>query len=511
MAVQIMNIPDYFGAAERGKEAGRADKEYGRQEELKTIAPQIMAGDQDAYTRGAQIDKKAADGYMDEHTKRLKQLRAAALYMKDKIATGDDMQIQAAWASGVRPFLSKLVPGKETPEAFDKAMVPAIEEALAMTAFIDAADDSKGSQVQSTKIGKDGYYYTVNRNGQWEKSDVQANPNIQVLEQEGQLPVGVVKSGGVAGELVPLGGGAPVAPAPAAGDPPAPTGVPRATSDAEDAEFIKKMDAYRTQLMQLGLTPEQILPLQDAYEQALNGAAGAVIVPGAPPAPAGNNLQTSSLVRTPTAGDKAGAVAAAQRDAQNERPALAPGYRYTADGNQEFIPGGPADPAQAGRLATSKRVPSPAQLKDITTRKTKAAAVNNIERNIEDVEKALTDLDSYVVGTGPLTGYGLGKTTAGDALDGAIGRMRASFTSLTRVPGIGSQSDLEARLDALQYPSTSSYSENNKTTLKRLREFAKDLKSAWDTAIDEDAQYDLEAPATQAAPAAGGWGIRKKN
>lgn len=67
---------------------------------------------------------------------------------------------------------------------------------------------TSGNTVQSTKIGADGYYYTVDRMGNWVRSNVQANPNIQILEQEGQLPVGVVKSGGVAGSVVPLGGGA---------------------------------------------------------------------------------------------------------------------------------------------------------------------------------------------------------------------------------------------------------------------------------------------------------------
>jgi hypothetical protein len=34
-----------------------------------------------------------------------------------------------------------------------------------------------------------------------------------------------------------------------------------------------------------------------------------------------------------------------------------PGYRFTPDGNLQAIPGGPADPGQAGRLAGAKRAP----------------------------------------------------------------------------------------------------------------------------------------------------------
>ena len=144
MATQI-NLSDAFGAYERGASVGRADKENRRQEELKTLAPQIMAGDEAATTRGKVIDQKAAQGYEDEHTKQLKQLRAAANYMKDKLKGGDPMEIEAAWSSGVRPFLAKLNPGTVPPEAWDASMVPAIEKALAMTAFIDDFEGESAS------------------------------------------------------------------------------------------------------------------------------------------------------------------------------------------------------------------------------------------------------------------------------------------------------------------------------------------------------------------------------
>ena len=294
MATQI-KLSDAFGAYERGAEVGRADKENRRQEELKTLAPQIMAGDEAAYTRGAQIDQKAAQGYQDEHTKKLKQLRAAAQYMKDKLDTGDEVAIQAAWSSGVRPFLAKLVPGKEVPEQWDKAQVPAIEQALAMTAFIDE-EDKAGNRVQSTKVGEDGYYYTVDRNGNWQKSDVKANPNIQVIEQEGNTPFGVVKSGGVAGSVVPIGAGG--TPAPAAG----PTGAPRAASGAENTGLAEKLQAYTDMLVQSGLTPEQIIPLQDAYEKALGVQSTPEMAAGDTPAAAA--APAAGPIRTPTSAEK---------------------------------------------------------------------------------------------------------------------------------------------------------------------------------------------------------------
>lgn len=379
MATQI-NLSDAFGAYERGAEVGRADKENRRQEELKTIAPQIMAGDEAAYTRGAQIDQKAAQGYQDEHTKKLKQLRAAAQYMKDKLDTGDEVAIQAAWSSGVRPFLAKLVPGKEVPEQWDKAQVPAIEQALAMTAFIDE-EDKAGNRVQSTKVGEDGYYYTVDRNGNWQKSDVKANPNIQVIEQEGNTPFGVVKSGGVAGSVVPIGAGG--APAPAA------TATPTAAVSGSNPNEPIVMEAANA-MIAAGVPEAQV----DAFVQA-QLSKGVTVQP-----PAANNLQTSQVVtggpvRTPTAGEKAGEIAAAQRDAQNERPALAPGYRYAADGNQEFIPGGPADPSVIAASNTAKADASnkPLPAKALQLQLEATDALNTAETVDQTLGKIIQQID----------------------------------------------------------------------------------------------------------------------
>lgn len=42
---------------------------------------------------------------------------------------------------------------------------------------------------------------------------------------------------------------------------------------------------------------------------------------------------------------------------ERQPPAPPPGYRQTASGDLEYIPGGPADPRQAGGLAASRRAP----------------------------------------------------------------------------------------------------------------------------------------------------------
>lgn len=73
-----------------------------------------------------------------------------------------------------------------------------------------AAQQQKGAGVQSTVIGKDGQYYTVDRaTGRMTPTGVIADPRIQIMEQPGQAPYGLVTSRGPAGQIVPLGGGQP--------------------------------------------------------------------------------------------------------------------------------------------------------------------------------------------------------------------------------------------------------------------------------------------------------------
>jgi hypothetical protein len=61
--------------------------------------------------------------------------------------------------------------------------------------------------VQSTVIGEDGFYYTVDRlSGKMSNTGVRAAPNTRVIEQEGNTPFSVVTGRGQAGRIIPLGG-----------------------------------------------------------------------------------------------------------------------------------------------------------------------------------------------------------------------------------------------------------------------------------------------------------------
>jgi hypothetical protein len=128
--------------------------------------------------------------------------------------------------------------------------------------------------------------------------------------------------------------------------------------------------------------------------------------------------------------------------------------------------------------------------------------LNKVERGIASIDEALTAINK---GTFFDTGAfdqlfqwwdaDLGK------LKQASGGMQGALLALTRVPGIGSQSDLEGRVAALQYPSVANQPEVNKQALEELRLFVADLRQAYKNVLGEkDFNKYAGAPAVKPPP-----------
>lgn len=153
----------------------------------------------------------------------------------------------------------------------------------------------------------------------------------------------------------------------------------------------------------------------------------------------------------------------------------------------------------ADRRAEAKATASPAQIRDATTRKTKFAQAMNVDRGLVRINAAMAAMDkgatSRLFNTGPVDQFAQQFTKEGQELEAAVGGMQSSLLALTRVPGIGSQSDLEARVAMLQYPSLGKAPEVNARTAANLEAFTADLKAAYETAAAEDA--DLMGDATE--------------
>lgn len=213
------------------------------------------------------------------------------------------------------------------PPAYDDASGPMIDETA--NAIVQASLGGERGNVQSTRVGADGYYYTVDRSGRWTNSGIKADPNAQVVEGAGGF-YNIDKRANTAAP-VQLGG------SPAAAPPQGPvmSQVSYATEDG------------------MPIPPEEQQFAQQAFAAASRGEDFNVPVGGAlpqtmPPASAPSQLQAkgpdqTELRRLQLAEEANERAAEAARLAAYDRSrGNAPaGFRFRADGSLEPIPGGP--------------------------------------------------------------------------------------------------------------------------------------------------------------------------
>lgn len=153
-----------------------------------------------------------------------------------------------------------------------------------------------------------------------------------------------------------------------------------------------------------------------------------------------------------------------------DTPAAPSGYRFNPDGSLAPIPGGPADPANKLKPATQKQAQSDAVKL--------YAQLPALKRRIQRVADASGNLGMFGLDGGPIDQFALRYTEGGSELESSVGQLRATLLPFVRVPGVGSQSDLEARLDGLQYPDVSQPPAVRKKNIDELNAFIRDLESA---------------------------------
>ncbi|HET8699774.1 MAG TPA: hypothetical protein VFO94_19980 [Gammaproteobacteria bacterium] len=104
----------------------------------------------------------------------------------------------------------------------------------------------------------------------------------------------------------------------------------------------------------------------------------------------------------------------------------------------------------------------------------KTVRIQAASRRLERVKQASEALK----GGNPITGFALGYTGAGQELIQANSQLVAELTAITRIPGVGSQSDLEQRLQQLQLPTPEMYPAVRARAIAELEDFMRDLDSA---------------------------------
>lgn len=356
-------------------------------------------------------------------------------------------------AAGMYPDIArgaKEAFGINVSETYDPAFLPGLEQLGNMGA------GQAGTAVQSTYIDDRGQRVAIMRDGSTQVLGGNA-PNNQIIDT-GNGFYGVNK-GNLNAAPVQIGGGAPQQPqAPQAGMYQTPQGVVRLGDD---------------------LSPEQ----REAAmaDVAAGGQASAVQLPDrsvSQPTGGGQQLFSAPKPQAPSELDR-------RLEAAREMGATPEQLRAIVLGN------------------ASPNGPSAVEQRDALARKAKQPQVANAVRGVERIRAALKSLSGGMAGTfglvdtGPVDQYAARKTVAGQELETATGAMQNSLLSLTRVPGIGSQSDLEARIANMQYPSLDKAPEVNARSMENLAAFVADLEEAYRMA-------DIPMPAIAPAPSGDG-------
>jgi hypothetical protein len=119
--------------------------------------------------------------------------------------------------------------------------------------------------------------------------------------------------------------------------------------------------------------------------------------------------------------------------------------------------------------------------KEAATRLPQLAA---LDRRMERLTAAVAAIsDNPIFSGGVVSEKVLPYTKEGRELNASIAQVKPILTALTRVPGIGSQSDLEARLDSLQYPDAGFSPETNEANAAEITAFIADLSAAYQSLL----------------------------
>lgn len=118
--------------------------------------------------------------------------------------------------------------------------------------------------------------------------------------------------------------------------------------------------------------------------------------------------------------------------------------------------------------------------------KAKIPRLKAADRRLARVEQAVESIaKNKMFDGGEIDKYAIDRTAEGRELIAASAQLLPELTALTRVPGIGSQSDLETRLANLQFPSSEFPPEVNRKNAAELRAFISDLKDAYSSGANE--------------------------
>lgn len=423
------------------QQQGEMGRQRGQQNQLAKLAGQAYGAttpeqQQGLLTSMAVIDPAAAQSQQKQFQSD-EDRRNRTLANMSQLLVNAPEQARAALYSRMVPELQRF--GVDAPAQYDAQTAPIIDQTARAIYQAYSGAGAAASGVQSTYINRAGQRVAIMRDGSQQVLG-EADSRTQLRDQEGVAP-----------SIVDLRTG---------------TATPLQAGVQQGASGAYRIDP--------SLPPEVQAAIRQAESSGTeyNGqtANPAVVATRPDSSMMITPYQQAQLVRQDRADSRADMAAMDARDARQQA-------------------------AESRQIASQQKAQQAQQA--ITTRQAQLA---DVRRGVERVRSALSALDQSRIGTGPAAQLAQRYLPAGQELETAVNAMNNSMLALTRVPGVGAQSDLEARIASMRFPQLDRDESVNRQTLADLEKFVNDLSQ---TARRSDAQ-DQQIIQSGGGQAAGG-------
>ncbi len=306
----------------------------------------------------------------------------------------------------------------------------------AAQSLVQAYQGQGGGMLQSQKIGADGFIYNTFRDGRMVNTGVKADRQAWFRDQEGFAPE-IVNKDGTTTQIGGLSTG--------------PQGTTFTTSEGQPFDVSQVTDPNLRQ---------EIMRDPGSYGMVPTGTQATLPPTNVSPA------QFASRTR-PSAAQSAADSARAKIEVENSN------FENEFEQQRRLK-------EQEARIDTEKArgiEQAKSEQERASNERAKTAQLNNVDRGLTRIDAALKALSGRLVDTGPIDGRLMVSTPQGQELEAAVGAIQNDMLALTRVPGIGSQSDLEAKIANLKYPSIYNHPSVNAANVQQLKAFMGDLRN----------------------------------
>ena len=430
-----------------------------RQDALGRLAgrqPQVaMAADQQFRQQDAQMTEEAF-ARLQTHAKMIQSVPSE--------------QRAQVWAQ-IQPRIAQELPeyAQYLPSQWDEAAVMPVVEQLASL----GGGETNQPTVRSSFVGADGQMYSILSDGSVKNQGVGADRKLQFTDVAGVGPQ-VVDLRNATAQAVTAGGAPQGAPQARPASTFAFTPAPEAAGDPDADAFAKlppDQQAVAAGLLQQGqdfnIQNGRVVPSGMRGGQPMNQ-------------PAANRQPTLDRIPIGEVGGGAIGAPAWVRPASGGRgDAGVVSQLSPQEVAQLGLPEGTvAQRGPDGKVSTLF-TPDAGSRKAAREAATKLPRVDAAVRRVDRLASAIETIAGGFFDGGPVDQKVLQYSPQGQEVTQAAASLLPELTALTRVPGVGSQSDLETRLANLQLPSLEFPPEVNRRALAELRTFMADLAEVY--------------------------------